>query len=174
MVTTETEKVMTFFRGLDDKDAELALRHVDPALYVQHVVSATEDFTKLKERMSRYTGQDHRIRMIRNFQDGPCVFTQAEDSILGQNVFFDVFRFEGGAVVERWAYSDKAAPHVETATRRGKLSRSIDEIQLLLGQGDFVFITASGSIEGAPCTFVDLYRVEDDKIVEHWGFPEKL
>ena len=59
------------------------------------------------------------------------------------------------------------------ATRRGRLSRSIDEIQLLLAQGDFVFITASGSIETEPCTFVDLYRVADDKIVEHWGFPAR-
>ena len=63
---------------------------------------------------------------------------------------------------------------LDMATRRGKLSRSIDEIQLLFGEGDLVFITARGSIEGEPCTFVDLHRVADEKIVEHWGCPEKL
>jgi hypothetical protein len=68
--------------------------------------------------MSRYTGQDHRIRVIRHFQDGPCVFTQAEGSILGQNVFFDVFRFEGGAVVERWAFRTGPHPPTPAVTHR--------------------------------------------------------
>jgi hypothetical protein len=43
-----------------------------------------------------------------------------------------------------------------------------------LGQGDFVFIAAKGTHEGEPSGYVDLYRVEDEKIVEHWGFPQKI
>jgi predicted SnoaL-like aldol condensation-catalyzing enzyme len=50
--------------------------------------------------------------------------------------------------------------------------RTIDEIKFLLGQGDFVFIAAMGTHEGEPCVYIDLYRVKDEKIVEHWGFPE--
>jgi predicted SnoaL-like aldol condensation-catalyzing enzyme len=52
--------------------------------------------------------------------------------------------------------------------------RSIDELKFLLGQGDFVFIAAKGTHESEPCAYIDLYRVEDEKIVEHWGFPEKI
>ncbi len=52
--------------------------------------------------------------------------------------------------------------------------RTIDEIKLLLGQGDLVFIAAKGTHEGEPCVYIDLYRVENLKIVEHWGFPEKV
>ena len=52
--------------------------------------------------------------------------------------------------------------------------RTIDEVKLLLGQGDFVFIAAKGTHEGAPCAYIDLYRVEGEKIVEHWGFPAKV
>jgi predicted SnoaL-like aldol condensation-catalyzing enzyme len=52
--------------------------------------------------------------------------------------------------------------------------RTIDEVKLLLGQGNFVFIAAKGTQEGDPCVYVDLYRVEDEKIVEHWGFPERF
>jgi predicted SnoaL-like aldol condensation-catalyzing enzyme len=52
--------------------------------------------------------------------------------------------------------------------------RTIDEIKFVLAQGDFVFIVARGSLEGEPCAYIDLYRVEDGKIVEHWGFPEKI
>ena len=52
--------------------------------------------------------------------------------------------------------------------------RTIDEIKLLLGQGDLVFIAAKGTHEGEPCAYIDLYRVENEKIVEHWGFPEMI
>ena len=53
-------------------------------------------------------------------------------------------------------------------------SRTIDEIVLLIGQGDLVFIAARGTHEGEPCASVDLYRVEGDKLVEHWGFPQPM
>ena len=52
--------------------------------------------------------------------------------------------------------------------------RTIDEVKLLLGRGDLVFIAAKGTHEGSPCVYIDLYRVEKEKIVEHWGFPEKV
>jgi predicted SnoaL-like aldol condensation-catalyzing enzyme len=52
--------------------------------------------------------------------------------------------------------------------------RSIDVIKLVLGQGDFVFIVAKGSHEGAPCVYIDLYRVEDGKIAERWGIPQEI
>lgn len=53
-------------------------------------------------------------------------------------------------------------------------NRSIDEIVLLAGQGDLVFIAARGTHEGAPCAYIDLYRVEADQLVEHWGFPQAI
>jgi predicted SnoaL-like aldol condensation-catalyzing enzyme len=53
-------------------------------------------------------------------------------------------------------------------------NRTIDEIRLLLAQGDFVFLAAKGKVEGRPCAYIDLYRVEEGKIVEHWGFPEEV
>ena len=52
--------------------------------------------------------------------------------------------------------------------------RTIEEIKLLLGQGNFVFIAAKGTHESDPCVYIDLYRVEEEKIVEHWGFPAKV
>jgi predicted SnoaL-like aldol condensation-catalyzing enzyme len=51
--------------------------------------------------------------------------------------------------------------------------RTTDELKFLLGQGDFVFIAAKGTHEGEPSVYVDLHRFEDEKIVEHWGFPQK-
>jgi predicted SnoaL-like aldol condensation-catalyzing enzyme len=52
--------------------------------------------------------------------------------------------------------------------------RTIDEIKLLLVQGDLVFVAAKGTHEGDPCAYIDLYRVENLKVVEHWGFPQMV
>ena len=53
-------------------------------------------------------------------------------------------------------------------------NRTIEEIRILLGHGDFVFLVARGTHERQPCLYVDLYRVEGGRLVEHWGFPEEV
>lgn len=52
--------------------------------------------------------------------------------------------------------------------------RTIDELRLLAGQGDLVFLVALGTHAGDPCCYVDLYRVEDERVMEHWGFPQAI
>jgi len=176
---------------------------------------------------------------VKAFQDGSDVFTQSEGQILGKNIFFDIFRFEDGLIVEHWIFSTKTAPpnqsgHTQTDgpaqskfpedTEKNKAlvreyyetihvsgnhakipqyfsgdhcirhepgvrdgvaafkrdlaeltkNRSIDTIKFVLGQGDFVFVTAKGSHEGNPCAYVDLYRAEDGKLAERWGFSEEI
>ena len=50
----------------------------------------------------------------------------------------------------------------------------IDEIKFVLGQGDFVLVAARGSIAGKACVYYDLYRVENEKIAEHWEITENI
>ena len=52
--------------------------------------------------------------------------------------------------------------------------RTIDEIKLLVGEGDLVFVAAKGTHEGKLCAYIDLYRIEQEKVVEHWGFPQMI
>ena len=52
--------------------------------------------------------------------------------------------------------------------------RTIDEIVLVIGEGDFVFLAAKGTHLGDPCVYIDLYRIEDDQMMEHWGFPQQV
>ena len=63
---------------------------------------------------------------------------------------------------------------LKVLTAHGRASRSIDEVKFVLGRGDFVFVAAKGTVKGDPCAYVDLYRVEGDKIAERWGFSEKV
>ena len=51
-------------------------------------------------------------------------------------------------------------------------------MKLLIGrgrwQGDFVYSAAKGTHEGKPRVSIDLYRVENEKMVEHWDFLEMV
>lgn len=238
MARTDLEKVLTVFEGIAGRDADLAIKYLHPAKYTQHNPHAADGIDGLKEYISQFPPKDHHLKVVRAFQDGSYVFTQEEGVVLGESVFFDIFRFEDGLIVEHWVFSEKAAPHNQSGHTQtdgpteAKLSedteknkslirdyyetvhisgdhskipqyvsadqvrhepgvrdglaaflrdlesatqhRTIDEIRFVLGHGDFVFVAARGTLEGDPCVYVDLYRVEGQKIVEHWGFPEKI
>ena len=238
MAKSEIEEVSTVFRGIGARDANLATKYMNPTKYTQHNPHASDGISGVKQWIARLPREKSPLKTIRAFQDGPYVFTHTAGNVLGENVFFDLFKFEGGLIVEHWVFSEKAATpnqsgHTQTdGPTQAKLSedteknksivreyyqtvhitgdhskipqyvsedtirhepgvrdglaaflrdvealtqhRSIDEIKFVLGQADFVFVAAKGSLEGDPCVYVDLYRVESEKLAEHWGFPEKI
>ncbi len=239
MAKSDVEKVLTVFAGISAGDVELATKYIDHKRFVQHNPYAAAGVEGLAQFISQSPRDQLQLTVARAFQDEAYVVIQAKGQRSGRNIFFDVFRFEDGLVVEHWAFSAMDAPpngsghtqidgpteakhladtesnksllrsYYEIFHIRGDHSRSvqyfagdlmirhepgvrdgvaeflrdvevlmqhrtIDEIKLLLGQGDFVFIAAKGTHEGEPCVYVDLYCVENEKIVEHWGFPETV
>lgn len=42
------------------------------------------------------------------------------------------------------------------------------EPQIVVAEGNFVFVASDAVVSGQPWAFFDLWRVEDGKIVEHW------
>lgn len=43
-----------------------------------------------------------------------------------------------------------------------------EKIHAILGEGNFVLAISGGEMNGAPTAFYDLFRIENDKAVEHW------
>ncbi len=239
MAMTDIEKVRTVFAGISAGDVDLATRYIDQKRFIQHNPYAADGVEGLTQFIRQSPRDELQLTVVRAFQDGPYVVTQAKGQRSGRNIFFDIFSFENGFIVKHWAFSTMdAAPnrsghtqndgptearnledteknkfllrrYYETFHIRGDHSgiehyfagdvmvrhepgvrdgvaafmrdvevlmqhRTIDEIRFLLGQGDFVFIAAKGTHEGEPCAYIDLYRMENGKLVEHWGFPEKV
>jgi predicted SnoaL-like aldol condensation-catalyzing enzyme len=238
MAGNDIENVLSVFRGIGNRDADLAIKYMHPTKYTQYNPHASDGIAGVKEWIANLPPEKSPLKTVRAFQDGPYVFTHTEGDVLGEHVFVDLFRLESGLIVEHWVFSTKAAPPNEsghtqtdgpTEAKRGEdteknksivrdyyqtvhifgnhgripqyvsadtirhepgvrdgvaafqrdlerliKNRSIDEIKFVLGQGDFVFIAAKGSHEGNPCFYIDLYRVEDGKIAERWGFSEEV
>ena len=239
MATSNLERVLTVFAGISAGDAGAATQYIDHGRFVQHNPYVADGVEGLMQFIRQSACDQLQLTVVRAFQDGPYVVTQAKRKRSGRNVFFDIFRFEDDLVVEHWAFSTTDAPpnqsgHTQTdgptaakllenteknksivreyyqtihvAGEHNKIpqyfsgdhcirhepgvrdgvaafkrdleeltkNRSIDEIKFVFGQGDFVFIAAKGSHQDAPCVYVDLYRVEDGKIAERWGFAEEV
>lgn len=49
-----------------------------------------------------------------------------------------------------------------------------EEVVLLVGQGNFVATLCKASWEGQPFARVDIFRIEDGKVVEHWDNAEPV
>ena len=239
MEINEIEKVLTVFAGISAGNADLATKYIDATRFVQHNPYAADGVQGLTHFIRESPRDQLRLNVVRALQDGPFVVTQAQGQRSGRNIFFDIFRFEEGLVVEHWAFSAMDGPpnesghtqidgpteakHMDDTEKnksivrtyyesfhiRGDHSqpeqyfagdlmirhepgvrdgiaeflrdvevlmqhRTIDEIKLLLGQGDLVFIAAKGTHRGKSCVYIDLYRVQEGKLVEHWGFPEMV
>jgi predicted SnoaL-like aldol condensation-catalyzing enzyme len=110
LATSNIEKVLTVFQGIADGDTDLATKYIHPTKFIQHNPVAADGVSGLKAYISRFPRENHHLKVVRAFHDGPYVFTQEDGAILGQNTFFDVFRFEDDWIVEQWGFSEKSAP----------------------------------------------------------------
>jgi predicted SnoaL-like aldol condensation-catalyzing enzyme len=49
-----------------------------------------------------------------------------------------------------------------------------DKVHMVLGEGNFVLVVSEGYFLNKHVAFYDLYRLDDDKIVEHWDVVEEI
>ena len=104
MIPTEVEKALTFIHGIAARDAALATRHLHPARYVEHDPRVGDGIGGVRAYIEDLSQNQGGLEVVRTLQDGAFVVTQAHGEVLGRNEFFDVFRFEGGLIVEHWAF----------------------------------------------------------------------
>lgn len=54
------------------------------------------------------------------------------------------------------------------------ITMEYDEIHMVLAEGNFVLTVSEGEFGGDHTAFYDLFRVEDEKVVEHWDVIEEI
>jgi predicted SnoaL-like aldol condensation-catalyzing enzyme len=55
-----------------------------------------------------------------------------------------------------------------TAIQTGVWEAVVQRTHRVLGDGEFVFTQGEGTLCGRPTAFYDLFRVQDDRLAEHW------
>ncbi len=54
------------------------------------------------------------------------------------------------------------------------ITMKYDRIHMVLGEGNFVLVVSEGHLAGTLTSFYDLFRVENNKIAEHWDVIESI
>lgn len=54
------------------------------------------------------------------------------------------------------------------------ISLQIEKIHRVVGEGNFVLVLSEGKFGGKHTAFFDLFRVENDKVVEHWDVLQEV
>jgi predicted SnoaL-like aldol condensation-catalyzing enzyme len=75
---------------------------INPDKYIQHNLAAKDGLAGFGELMAQLPKGSARVNTARVFQDGDFVFAHTEYDFFGPKIGFDIFRFEGGKIVEHW------------------------------------------------------------------------
>jgi predicted SnoaL-like aldol condensation-catalyzing enzyme len=75
---------------------------IHPERYVQHNLAAADGLAGFGALLQALPPNSARVRTVRAFVDGDFVFTHTDYNFFGPKVGFDVFRFDGGHIVEHW------------------------------------------------------------------------
>lgn len=235
------QKAEALLKSLETGDA-VANGYINPDKYIQHnlnVPNGIEAFLAFKEVTSKAGGK---ITLARVFQDGDYVFIHSATKLHGDEIGFDIFRFEKGKIVEHWdnlqTAADKTANRhtmIDGATKitdrnktaankalvkefvekflvngdvsivpdylqkegyiqhnpnigdgitglqaalkyfaENKIGFRYTKIHKVLGEGNFVLVVSEGEMAGVHSSFYDLFRVENNKIAEHWDTIESI
>lgn len=54
------------------------------------------------------------------------------------------------------------------------ITMKFNKVHKVLGEGNFVLVVSEGEFAGKPTSFYDLFRVENNKIAEHWDVIETI
>src|ERR1700679_918745 len=111
------EKALTMFQGINDKDSILATKYVNPDSFVNHNHRAYDGVQGIQGFIGHLPPPSS-AKVVRAFEDGPYVFTHSEGDVFGEKIFFDIFRFEDGLIVEHWDnITDRASSNARGHTQ---------------------------------------------------------
>lgn len=75
---------------------------INPKKYIQHNLAAADGLEGFGALMAMLPKGSAKVATKRVFQDGEFVFAHTDYDFFGPKIGFDIFRFEGGMIVEHW------------------------------------------------------------------------
>jgi len=101
MMKTNKEKAVALITAIGTGD-ETPAGYIHPDTYIQHNPFAPDGVEGFLGFLRHQPPGGYETRVVRAFEDGDYVFTHSEGDLGGPKVFFDIFRFQDGLIVEHW------------------------------------------------------------------------
>ena len=95
------QQVVGLLKALETRD-RAPLSIIDPENYKQHNLLAEDGLEGLKKLLQTLPKDSVKVNTVRVFQDDDYVIAHSDYDFFGPKVGFDIFRFQGGKVVEHW------------------------------------------------------------------------
>jgi predicted SnoaL-like aldol condensation-catalyzing enzyme len=101
MSTDRKQQVLALLKSIETGDAA-PVAFIDPAAYRQHNLAVGDGLAGFGEALAALPKGSARVNTVRVFEDGDFVFAHTDYDFFGPKIGFDVFRYEGGRIVEHW------------------------------------------------------------------------
>jgi predicted SnoaL-like aldol condensation-catalyzing enzyme len=99
------------------------------------------------------------------------------ETILIKGEFDKILQYYHPDIIQHNPYIDNTVDGlvrgVQELQKQG-ISLQIEKIHRVLGEGNFVLVLSEGKFGGKHTAFFDLFRVENDKVVEHWDVLQEV
>lgn len=95
------QQVTELLKSIETVDGK-PIAYINPDKYIQHNLAVGDGLAWVKALLQSLPKGSARVNTVRVFQDGDFVFTHTDYNFFGPKVGFDIFRFEGGKIVEHW------------------------------------------------------------------------
>jgi predicted SnoaL-like aldol condensation-catalyzing enzyme len=100
-LTTQEQQVVDLLKAIETGAAE-PVGIINPEHYTQHNLGAADGLAGFGALLAALPPGSAKANTVRVFQDGDYVFAHTEYDFFGPKIGFDIFRFEGGKIVEHW------------------------------------------------------------------------
>ena len=100
-MTEQKQQAVELLKSIETGDPR-PLAYINPDKYIQHNVAVADGLAGVKALLQSLPKGSAKVNTVRVFQDGNFVFMQTDYDFFGPKIGFDIFRFEGGKIVEHW------------------------------------------------------------------------
>lgn len=114
---TNRDKAVAVISSIETGDQH-AISYINPEKYIQHNLAVGDGLEGFGEVLKQLPEGSAKANVIRTIQDGDYVALHTEYNFFGPKAGFDIFRFEGGLIVEHWDnLQDVAKPNPSGRTQ---------------------------------------------------------
>lgn len=101
MVLSNTEKVVALLKSIETGASE-PVGYINPDNYIQHNQAIADGLAGFGAVLQQLPEGSAKVNTVRVFGDGDYVVAHTDYNFFGPKIGIDIFRFEGGLIVEHW------------------------------------------------------------------------